>query len=72
MAQLTHKQYDKLERAISDGQRIAIRRRGTEFVVVPHRLRLMGGRERIESVHPTTGDQILFYIDELESIEVIE
>src|SRR5688572_13375708 len=72
VAQLTHKQYDALERAIADGRRIAILRRGTEFVVVPHRLKLIDGRERIESVHPTTGDDIVFYLDDLDRIEVIE
>ncbi|MBA3558163.1 MAG: hypothetical protein H0W30_06145 [Gemmatimonadaceae bacterium] len=71
MAQMNHGQYDALERAISTGQRIAIRRRGTEFVVVPLRLRVIGGRERIESVHPTTGDDIVFYVDDLDAIEVI-
>jgi hypothetical protein len=71
MAQLTHAQYDALERAIVDGRRIAIYRRGTEFIVVPHRLRVMGGRELVESVHPTTGDDIRFYIDEVDSIEVV-
>ncbi|MBC7789755.1 MAG: hypothetical protein H7Z74_07400 [Anaerolineae bacterium] len=71
MTQLDHKQYDALERAIAEGQRIVIRRRGTEFVVVPHRLRVIGGRERIESVHPTTGDDIVFYVDDLDAIEVI-
>lgn len=71
MAQMNHRQYDALERAISTGQRIAIRKRGTEFVVVPLRLRVIGGRERIESVHPTTGDDIVFYVDDLDAIEVI-
>lgn len=71
MAQLTHAQYDALERAIVDGRRIAIYRRGTEFIVVPHRLRVVGGRELVESVHPTTGDDIRFFIDELDSIEVV-
>ncbi len=72
MAQLTHAQYDALERAVTDGRRIAIYRRGTEFVVVPRRLRLDGGREAIESVHPTTGEEITFYIDEVETIEVVK
>jgi hypothetical protein len=71
MAQLTHAQYEALERAIVDGRRIAIYRRGTEFVVVPHRLRLVGGRERVESVHPTTGEPIEFFIDDVERIEVV-
>lgn len=71
MAQLTHGQYDALERAIIDRNRIAIYRRGTEFVVIPHRLTLIDGRELIESVHPTTGDAIRFFVDEVDSIQVI-
>ena len=71
MAQLNHKQYDALERAIRDGSRIAVYRRGTEFMVIPQRLRLVGSREAVESVHPTTGDGITFYLDEVDSIEVV-
>ena len=71
MAELTTKQYDVLERAIADGTRIAVRRRGAEFVVVPRRLRTDRGREAIESVHPTTGDRVTFYLDEVQGIEVV-
>lgn len=71
MTQLNHEQYDALERAIMDGRRIAIYRRGTEYVVVPRALRLADGRERIESVHPTTGEDFDFYIDEVDSIQVV-
>ena len=71
MAQLTHAQYDALERAIMDGSRIAVYRRGTEYVVVPQRLRVAGGREAVEATHPTTGDSITLYIDEVDSIEVV-
>ncbi|HEU4641085.1 MAG TPA: hypothetical protein VFS44_01435 [Gemmatimonadaceae bacterium] len=71
MAQLTHAQYDRLERAILDRRRIAIYRRGTEYIVVPERLRVSGGRELIEATHPTTGEAITFVLDELDSIEVI-
>ena len=71
MAQLTHQQYDALERAIMEGSRIAVYRRGTEYVVVPQRLRVAGGREAVEATHPTTGDAITLYIDEVDSIEVV-
>jgi hypothetical protein len=71
MAQLTHDQYDALERAITNGVRIAVMRRGTEFIVVPLRLRLSGGREAIEAVHPTTGHSLTLYIDEVDAIEVV-
>ena len=71
MAQLTHDQYDALERAIVNGVRIAVRRRGTEFIVVPRRLRLNDGREAIEATHPTTGHELTLYIDEVDAIEVV-
>ena len=71
MAQLTNQQYDALERAVRDGTRIAVFRRGTEYIVIPQRLRLLRGREAVESVHPTTGDDITFYLDEVDSIEVV-
>ncbi|HEX6535997.1 MAG TPA: hypothetical protein VF041_15480 [Gemmatimonadaceae bacterium] len=71
MAQLTHAEYDQLERAIVDRRRIAIYRRGTEYLVVPERLRVSGGRELIDSTHPTTGESITFRLDEVDSIEVI-
>jgi hypothetical protein len=72
MAQWTHAQYEALERAIVDGRRIAIHRRGTEYVVIPHRLRLVGARELVESVHPTTGEPMAFYVDEVDEIQIIK
>ena len=72
MAQWTHKQYDILERAIMTGKRISAYRRGTEYVVVPTRLRMISGREAVEATHPTTGDQITIYLDEMDSFEVVK
>ena len=71
MAQLTHEQYDALERAVRDGGRISVYRRGTEYIVVPRRLGLKGGRELIEARNPTTGDELSLYLDELDAIEVV-
>jgi hypothetical protein len=71
MPQWTHKQYDLLERAISSGERIAAYRRGTEYVVLPTRLRTISGREAVEAMNPTTGDQITLYLDEMDSFEVV-
>ncbi|MFL5470177.1 MAG: hypothetical protein ACJ8AE_10315 [Gemmatimonadaceae bacterium] len=71
MAELTHKQYDILEGAILNGRRISAYRRGTEYVVVPTRLRVISGREAVEATHPTTGDQITLYLDEMDSFEVV-
>ena len=72
MAEWTHRQYDMLEKAIQGGRRIAAFRRGTEYVVVPTRLRMISGREAVEATHPTTGDQITLYLDEMDSFEVVK
>ena len=71
ITQLTAAQYDALERAIADGRRLSVWRRGTEFVVVVDRLRLNDGREALEAHHPTTGERLTLFIDELEGIEVV-
>ena len=73
MAQWNHDQYNALERAVLRGSRIAIQRRGRpETVIVPLSLRLSGGREAIDARHPTTGQAMVFYLDDIESIEVVE
>ena len=71
ITQLTTAQYDALERAIADGRRLSVWRRGTEYLVVVDRLRLNDGREALEAHHPTTGDRLTLFIDELEGIEVV-
>ncbi len=71
LTQLNAEQYDALERAIANGRRLSVWRRGTEFIIVVDRLRVAGGREALEAHHPTTGDKLVLYIDELEGIEVI-
>jgi hypothetical protein len=71
MAQLTHAQYDALEQAVARRQRIAVYRRGTEYVVVPLELRVRDGRETIEARNPITGDSMTIYLDDVESFEVV-
>jgi hypothetical protein len=71
MPQLTTAQYDALENAITTGTRIAVMRRGTEYVVVPKRLILAGGREIIEATHPTTGHRLTLFVDEMDSVEAV-
>ena len=46
-------------------------RRGTEYVIVPSRLAVERGREAIQARHPG-GNVMLFFIDELESIEAVK
>ncbi|MEK7240673.1 MAG: hypothetical protein AAB224_08800 [Gemmatimonadota bacterium] len=69
--QMSVRQYDALERAITDGCRISVFRRGTEFLVIPERLVLRNRRECIEARHPTTGDHLTLWIDEADAVEIV-
>ncbi len=71
MSQLTHQQYDQLERAVLDGTRVSIYRRGTEYIVVPLRIGLRGRDEIIEARNPTTGDTITLKLAEIDSIDFV-
>ncbi|MEP6689811.1 MAG: hypothetical protein ABJD07_01575 [Gemmatimonadaceae bacterium] len=68
MAQLTTTQYDLLERAITSGTRIVVTRRGTDFPVIPLRIATRAGKETIESRHPTTGDRLVFVVEEIDGL----
>ncbi len=65
------RQYDLLERAIVDGTRLTIMRRGTEYVVIPERLRVESGREVIVARHPSTGHRLELVIDEIDTMEAV-
>lgn len=65
-------QYDRLEHAITKGMRLALMRRGTEYLVIPERLRLADGREVIHARHPSTGHRLELFVDELDSIEIVK
>lgn len=70
--QLTTRQYNLLERAIADGLRIVVYRRGSEFVVRPESLGLRLGREAIETVQPATGDRMTIFLDDLDAFEIVD
>jgi hypothetical protein len=69
--QPTTAQYDLLERAIIDGARICVMRRGTEYAVIPERLRVESGREVIVARHPSTGARLELVIAEIDSMEAV-
>jgi hypothetical protein len=68
---LSHAQYDVLERAVAHRARVAVRRRGVEWVVVARRLHVEGGREALEAVHPSTGEPMRFRVEEIEHLEIL-
>jgi hypothetical protein len=71
MPSLSPAQYDVLERAIATGGRIAVMRRGIELVILPLRLRVVAGREALDARHPSTGDELSVFIDELDTVEPV-
>ena len=71
MSPLSHDQYEVLERAIAHGHRIAVTRRGIEYVVVPDRLSVVTGREMLDARHPTTGERMALALDDLSAVELV-
>jgi hypothetical protein len=69
--QLTTRQYNLLERAITERLRISVVRRGNEYLVLPERLTMRAGRETIETVQPSTGDHMTIYLDEIDTFDLI-
>jgi hypothetical protein len=57
---------DRLERAIADGSRIHLMRRGTDFSVRPKSLRSEGASEVLVATHTTTGEDLEFRLDEID------
>lgn len=62
---------DQLERAARDGLRVALTRRGTEFIVFARRLESSGRGERFVGMLPMTGDEITFDLTQVEDFHVI-
>jgi hypothetical protein len=73
MAQLTHEQYDRLERAMMSGTRLIFQRKGRrEYLIIPLAFRIQDGRELVEARNPTTGHDLVIYLDEVDSIELVK
>jgi hypothetical protein len=62
---------DQLERAIRDGRRVALMRRGTEYIVLAVRLTVEGSREAFIGRLPMTGEEVVFILDDLEGFHVV-
>jgi hypothetical protein len=63
---------DQLERAARDGLRVALSRRGTEYIVVAVRVTSDAGHEAFVGWLPMTGEELVFRLDDVESFQVIE
>jgi hypothetical protein len=63
---------DRLERAMAEGSRVQLRRRGTEIVILPDRLRYDYGGEVLAGRHLGTGDAVEVPLGEVEWFAVLD
>jgi hypothetical protein len=62
---------DALERAVVEGSRVALVRRGAELVLIARALETDGPDEWLVGTHATTGDDLKVGLDEIESFAVL-
>ncbi len=67
----TPERMDRLEHAAREGLRVAISRRGTEYVVTARRVTTVNGREALIGHLPMTGEELTFRLDEVDHFQVI-
>jgi hypothetical protein len=67
----TSDRLDQLEHAVRRGLRVALKRRGTEYIVVARRLEMKDRREALVGLLPMTGEEVTFVLDEVEGLEIL-
>ena len=68
---LTPESLNALERAVRERRRVALRRRGTEYVVVAERLEMSGRDDVLSGRLPMTGELLPFRLRDLESFAIL-
>jgi uncharacterized protein with PhoU and TrkA domain len=63
---------DQLESAARRGQRVALMRRGTEYIVVAVRVTSAGRGDALIGYLPMTGEELTFRLDEIDSMQVVD
>ena len=62
---------DQLESAARRGQRVALSRRGTEYIVVAVRVATEDRHEVLVGYLPMTGEELTFRLDQIDSFQVV-
>lgn len=62
---------DQLERAVIEGMRVQLTRRGTQYVVLPREVRTDGPSDVLVGV-TSTGDELNFTLSEVDDFVVLE
>jgi uncharacterized protein with PhoU and TrkA domain len=68
----TAQRMDQLEHAARTGRRVALMRRGTEFIVVALRVTSAGRQDALVGRLPMTGEELTFILDEIDAMQVLE
>jgi uncharacterized protein with PhoU and TrkA domain len=68
----TTERMDQLESAARRGLRVALNRRGTEYIVVALRVSSMDQHDALIGRLPMTGEDLTFRLEEIDSFQVIE
>lgn len=68
----TAERMDQLENATRRGLRVALSRRGTEYVIVALRIVSTGPQEALLGRLPMTGEELTFRLDEIDGFQVID
>jgi uncharacterized protein with PhoU and TrkA domain len=63
---------DQLESAARRGLRVALTRRGTEYIVVALRVTSVDQHDALIGRLPMTGEDLTFVLNEIDSLQVIE
>lgn len=67
----TTQRMDLLERAVRERRRVALTRRGTEYVVIALSITTVKARDAMVGRLPMTGDEMTFILDELDTFAIV-
>lgn len=67
----TPERLDQLESAVRQGRRVALSRRGSEYVVNAVRMTTTGNREAFVGRLPMTGEEMTFVLEDLDAMLVL-
>ena len=62
---------DQLESAVRRGLRIAVTRRGNEFIVVATRMTSVNNRDAVAGILPMTNEEMVFALDDIEALTIL-
>ncbi len=63
---------EQLEHAVQRRKRVALRRRGNEYVVVASGMTVSRGRDALLGYLAMTGEELTFVLDDLEHFQVLD